>query len=453
MNPAKRTIGLAATLALVLGAACAGEDGKDGAQGPAGVDGVDGINGVDGSDGENGLDCWDSNANGLCDTDTEDVNDDGVCDALDCQGPSGTHEIAYIGSDTCKLCHSEIGAKFEKSGHPYELTKVEGGVAPTRPFSDATGELQLPTVNGTQLTWDDVSYVIGGFGWRTNYIGTDGYIVTGEAGDRTQHNFANSETETTAQFVAYHAGESVAYDCGGCHTTGWIPCDVGDDTCDHQDGMAGMAGSFAEAGVQCEACHGPGSNHVGNPYLVDMKIDRDPEACGKCHSRDAPESIEAFGGFNGNHEQWDEMFQSKKHLMRCIDCHDPHASAKHADPVVNPNKGRRVACESCHVGYDERYGTPFMSFLACTDCHMPRIAKSAVANAARYTGDIRSHLFLINPDYAAPQFEPGGEESEPYVSLEFACRHCHFDVGESGSPWSTQSASALETMAAGYHSN
>ena len=46
-------------------------------EGPAGSDGVDGIN------------CWDLNGNGSCDLASEDVNEDNVCDAVDCQGPEG----------------------------------------------------------------------------------------------------------------------------------------------------------------------------------------------------------------------------------------------------------------------------------------------------------------------------------------------------------------------------
>jgi hypothetical protein len=276
-----------------------------------------------------------------------------VCDVSDCAGGSG---IAYVGSATCKGCHVEIGEKVDKSGHPYKLNRVVGGVRPELPFDSQTGGIPSPPLG---LTWDDITYVIGGFGWKARYIGTDGYIVTGGSGDGVQWNFPNSVLGAPGGWVEYHPGEMKPYDCGSCHTTGWIPCPVGDATCEHQDGLAGMAGSFEEPGVQCEACHGPGNLHAANPYLVDIKIDRDAEACGSCHRRGAVETIDAGGGFIKHHEQWEEQFQSKKHSMRCIDCHDPHASSKFADAVVNPNKGIRVACLSCHIGYDTNQTTAY----------------------------------------------------------------------------------------------
>jgi len=48
--------------------------GDKGDQGPVGI---------------NGLNCWDLNANGVCDLESEDKTQDGICDALDCQGPPG----------------------------------------------------------------------------------------------------------------------------------------------------------------------------------------------------------------------------------------------------------------------------------------------------------------------------------------------------------------------------
>jgi hypothetical protein len=73
------------SIAIAL-AACEGELGPEG---PKGERGPPGEEGDEGTDGTIGLSCWDENANADCDTPDEDVNDDGICDFLDCQGAEG----------------------------------------------------------------------------------------------------------------------------------------------------------------------------------------------------------------------------------------------------------------------------------------------------------------------------------------------------------------------------
>jgi len=80
-------------MAMVL-VSCSGEDGEKGMQGEQGIPGVDGINGTDGAD---GINCWDLNGNGVpditIDETNEDINLDGVVDALDCQGTDGQNGV------------------------------------------------------------------------------------------------------------------------------------------------------------------------------------------------------------------------------------------------------------------------------------------------------------------------------------------------------------------------
>ncbi len=249
--------------------------------------------------------------------------------------------------------------------------------------------------------------------------------------------------------MPYHAGEEKPYTCGTCHTTGWIPCPIGDDDCDRQDDLPGMAGSFAAPGVQCEACHGPGSLHAEHPYVVKAEVDRSPELCGRCHIRGAVESVNAKNGFIRHHEQYEELFAGKKHSMRCVDCHDPHKSVKFTDPEVNPTGGIRIDCLTCHVGYDDNQTSAIMrQAVECVDCHMPRMVKSAQGNAEHYTGDIRSHFFKINPDPDVSQFNEEGTVAMPFVTVDWACRHCHRDDGSA----LVKTNEELFLSADGYHS-
>ncbi len=181
-------------------------------------------------------------------------------------GPTGEaglsyHAPTYVGSDACQECHEDLYASYMQTGHPYKLNKVVDGQPPVYPFSEVTNPPE-------GYTWDDILYVIGGFGWKARFIDQEGYIITGDADATTQYNLYNKTLKMGDNWVAYHAGEEKPYDCGSCHTTGYQPEG-------HQLGLPGLIGTWVEDGIGCEECHGPGENHVNDPYMVSMDIDRD----------------------------------------------------------------------------------------------------------------------------------------------------------------------------------
>ena len=77
---------------------------------------------------------------------------------------------------------------------------------------------------------------------------------------------------------------------------------------------------------------------------------------------------------------------------------------------------------------------------------MPRITKSAVGNAEAYTGDIRAHLWAIDPD-AASQFSEDGSSAISQVSIDFACKSCH----RTGGSATVKTDEQLRDSAIGYH--
>jgi mono/diheme cytochrome c family protein len=296
-------------------------------------------------------------------------------------GPPGDAASAsqtYIGSEQCGACHETEYEKFVLSGHPYKLTKIENGAPPVFPYDETTGGVQNPPEG---YDWDDVSYVIGGYGWKARFMDRKGFIITGDEDSTTQFNYANDDVGTGEGWVAYHAGEEKPYDCGSCHTTGFSP--VG-----HQDGLEGIIGSWVFPGVQCEECHGPGSLHAADPQGIRMTVDRTSQLCGSCHIRGNPALIDASGGFVKHHEQYEELFNSKHFATSCITCHDPHASAVYTDEEINPDKGIRQECDTCHWQQLFQNNRRHLG-VDCIDCHMAPLAKSAVGNLDIFTGDIR----------------------------------------------------------------
>ena len=351
--------------------------------------------------------------------------------------PVDPPELAFVGSDACMSCHTEEHTNWQDSGHPYKLTKIEGvspdALFPT--FSKFPGDPILPPAG---YDWADITYTIGGYGWKMRWIDSNGYIITQNAD--TQYNFEDQSR------VAYHdeipIGEK-KYDCGRCHTTGWVDSDDGDAT-NNQDGLEGMVGTFFAGGVHCEQCHGMGSQHVFSRSF-DMTVDRTSALCGQCHTRNEDNSIAASGGFIKHHEQYDEWRHSPHNAdgaSGCNTCHDPHSSVKLEGDAAGI--GTTKTCNDCHsadgefsIGPDNYDGAnqKHNGFPTCVNCHMPKASKSAIA-ADTYVGDIRTHIWSINTaavDRTTGMFEAGGSpviedgEGQAMVTLDFACYSCHSD--------------------------
>jgi len=168
--------------------------------------------------------------------------------------------------------------------------------------------------------------------------------------------------------------------------------------------------TYSEIDVSCEACHGPGGDHVklaeakslfwdrkvgyGLPKLKSDDSHVEIQSCAPCHSRRRPIHPNFHPGedfhdyfvnelinentYHADGQILDEVYvygsfvQSKMYHkgIRCTDCHDPHtATLKH-----DANK----VCTSCHQHPEAKYDTfthhqhePGTSGASCVDCHMP----------------------------------------------------------------------------------
>lgn len=165
--------------------------------------------------------------------------------------------------------------------------------------------------------------------------------------------------------------------------------------------------TYKEMNVACEACHGPGSNHVADansmmyfvfakPYGMGNIHKNDPkkmmDTCAKCHSfrdqfRSGYDSEKPFEDFYQVHLLDDEHYfhdgqikeevyvygsylQSKMHRMgvTCLNCHDPHS-----------NKIRLPGNALCYQCHDPKvFGEPShhhhkmgSTGASCVECHMP----------------------------------------------------------------------------------
>jgi hypothetical protein len=349
------------------------------------------------------------------------------------EGPQQPPPPAYIGSSECANCHTDIYNSFLNTGHPYMLSEVTGSSAPDYPYTMLD---HLPE----GYTWDDISYVIGGYNWKANYVDADGYIITA---DDAQWNY---ETEAAAAFHAEVAPGTKMYDCGSCHTTGWVSVSDGGDP---KDDLAGMDGGFFAGGVQCEQCHGMGAVHKFTRSGDDITKDPSAQRCGECHARNEDNTLAAMDGFILNAQQYSEMMSSDHSALNCVDCHNPHKTTKHGQMggLVND-------CSSCHADMNNKHKDRGAE---CVTCHMSYASMSAVTRT-KYQADIMTHIFKINTAADGEMFNEDGTiaNGSDGVTLDLVCYQCHRDPeGNGGDPelpfTSRKTMEALSEYATGYH--
>jgi hypothetical protein len=248
------------------------------------------------------------------------------------------------------------------------------------------------------------------------------------------------------------------YECFRCHATGATPQDPSNP--EFQDSRPGITGTWAEAGVQCEACHGPGSNHIPNPTAGFIYINTSAAQCGTCHtSGDDPNVIAVEDGFVNGNTQWPQLLASGGHAdFDCTFCHDSHSST-----FYDKDMGLRNECTDCHTSqnmalHENRIFVrdDYTERLGCKSCHMPLVAKSGsrattdVVGDLGRAGDVRGHIFRIsteNADYTT-MFNPDGSrvvkdtQGRAKVTLDFVCIRCHNGVGNAF-PLTLRSASDI----------
>ncbi len=178
----------------------------------------------------------------------------------------------YVGSTTCFTCHSAEHRDWSNTLHSKAFEEVAAN--PKAVLADFASGDEFRQVDGKAYAAADVTYTVGSKARQRYVQKTDkGYQVLPGEWDIAAKQWIKADAADWTK------------DCVGCHTTG---LDVAKMT-------------WSEAGVTCEACHGPGSVHVEKAkalkagtspmsdevYAVRQAIVKttDANVCGQCHNR------------------------------------------------------------------------------------------------------------------------------------------------------------------------
>lgn len=355
----------------------------------------------------------------------------------------------YIGTAACRACHPSIFDTYAIHGHGHALKPINGQ-PPTYPPEGTRAGVPNPPDG---YTWNDVSYVIGGYYRKARFLDLDGFfITTGEQNVDTQWNLLFPPNGSLPGFAPFQPDQAspLPFDFRDfrCMTTGPVSQDP--DRPEFQDNRRGILGTWSEPGIQCEACHGPGSSHPSNPAARDLFVDpTSAQTCYQCHSRPFESQtgeIIAEDGFIKFQQQYPELRASGGHSMfSCTFCHAPHVSV-----TYDRQSAIRNECIACHAEqnmalHEGKVFTrgDYTEVLTCQSCHMTFATRNATAAGPAVVGDegrmgdTRTHIFRINAERVGfeAMFTPDGRsvvtdsEGRAAVTVDFVCLRCHNGIG------------------------
>jgi predicted CXXCH cytochrome family protein len=340
----------------------------------------------------------------------------------------------FVGSAACAPCHQAQSSAYDRSHHAKALTVPNPELIKAR-FDGAHfdsklgGETQFkvrdghplvttPTAGGKLATYP-IAYVSGVWPLEQYVVATErgklqslGVVwdsrAAAQGGAKWFHVYGAAGVAPGDSLFFSAAAQSWNHICADCHSTALERrYDVATDAFDTR---------WAELSVGCEACHGPGAEHVrtataghaapfaaklsrSEPWLPSatgspaprVQTGSEVEVCAPCHSRRTPLKegflasdpfLDSFepdllrpgryypdGQVDGEVYEWGSFLQSRMYRagVKCSDCHEPHSAQLFA-----PGNALCVRCHDAkHFDVEAHSHHASRAAPRCIDCHMP----------------------------------------------------------------------------------
>ncbi len=297
----------------------------------------------------------------------------------------------YVGSETCKTCHSQKYTDWKTTAHSKMIQDAKAPGAIIGDFS-----------TNTKFAVDKVALVVAGQMTSQRYLE--------KRGDEYWYLPAawNIETKTWSALTPSKWSGS----CTGCHVVGY----------------SASTKTWFENGVTCEACHGPGAEHVALSDKSAIKYSVGDDMCSRCHSGQVA-ALESTG-----HSSWfkTQIETNPRYSDNCIKCHSAtvivakyngETAPKLADfktgALQNDRNG--ITCVVCHDPHKRTNEAQLRNTVetTCTVCH------TSDKGGATYTAGSAVH----HP--TKEMFDGVGAIDVPTMPAPkvIACADCHMAGG------------------------
>ena len=290
---------------------------------------------------------------------------------------------SYVGEKTCLQCHQK--SNFDKTPHvnsfkPMSAYKFDKAPGTVTIYDGANSNAKSTTI--------DLSKALG--------VQMDTYIVAEvpkDAGFKSQfyrvgHVVKNSDGTYTIKEPGLVQGtqnwSAVDYSCLNCHSPNMGKPGTPDNT------------------ITCEACHGPGGNHVKVTTPEDKKATinlPDSNTCLKCHNADPTKDAKTGAIITDNHHgprDWKFSPMNIGQLNGCLTCHKVHGPDAKGGLLIkdNPND----ICMQCHA--DKKYDVNTIMFKNSTDPHghiTPDHSFGAIPQSALKANPDNKNMEIVDP--------------------------------------------------------
>ena len=354
----------------------------------------------------------------------------------------------YVGSSACASCHREETAEWQTSQHHDAMAQATeksvlgnfnkakfsyAGLTSTFFKRDEKFFVNTDGPDG-KLRDYEIKYTFGVMPLQQYLIEfPDGRLQAlsiawdsrpkKDGGQRWFHLYPNQRITYDDELHWTRPSQNWNFMCADCHST--------DVRKNYDPATDKFQTHWAEISVGCEACHGPGSRHLGwakssrtgksseydgtkglSARLDERRgiawtqnaatgnsvrsqpraADREIEVCAQCHARRGqiaegyqagksfldhyrpalltPPLYHSDGQQRGEVYNWGSFLQSKMYAsgVTCSDCHNPHSGKLRAEG--------NTLCATCHLPskYDttaHHHHTPASAGASCVACHMP----------------------------------------------------------------------------------
>lgn len=350
---------------------------------------------------------------------------------------SATDRGGYVGNEVCGKCHAAIYKSYQQTAMahasgpamdaliPADFTHKPSGVH-YRIYSEngrAWLSVERPGDSEMRGTRELLYFIGSGWRGRTYLFENDGFLF-----ESPVNWYANKQMWDTAP--AYQTAREAPLDlaayasCLHCHVSGMHAPEKGSEN-------RYAKPPFAQNGVSCERCHGPGAAHVAGGAIVNptkLVPARRDDVCMQCHLEgkvaieraghhvyeyrpgdDLSNYIRYFelvglpGEALGAVSQVEALSQStckKKSgdAMSCTSCHNPHEAVSTESRVAY----FRAKCLACHgAAFGEKHHPDRPD---CTACHMPALASADVAHT-----QVTNHRIPRRPQVGAQLLQDASE--------------------------------------------